>query len=108
MRGEEKPPAQVHVCAGSRFASAAVGAEQSSSEAAPRTCTCATEKSVFGLNEPAVANLPPTPVLLNLYYGANLINSGSWRQAARMGIKQSTASWNTKSIYRSLYLPDSK
>lgn len=45
--------------------------------ATPHTCTRATEKSVFGLNELTVANLPPTPVLLNLYYGANLINSRS-------------------------------
>lgn len=77
MRGAERPLAQVHVQAGSRFTSAAVRAKQSSSEATPHMCTRATEKSVFGLNEPVVANLPPTPVLLNLYYGANLINSRS-------------------------------
>lgn len=75
--GGERPPARVHARAGSRCTPAAVGAERGRSPATPRTCTRATAKSVLGLNEPAAADLPPTPVLLNLYYGANLISSGS-------------------------------
>lgn len=65
------------MCAGFCIASAAVKSRQSCCEAVLYTCVHATEKFVFGLNEPTVANLPPTPVLLNLYYGANLINSRS-------------------------------
>lgn len=50
---------------------------QSSDGAALHMCTHSTGKFVFGLNEPTVAHLPPTPVLLNLCYSTNLINSRS-------------------------------